>query len=156
MRFSLRTLLLSFMFLSVMIWASVALYFWYTTIPTWPLKDAITEFNADAMNDRVGEHEPPLTEAEVISSIKAQLPSLKSDPEVYAVYERIIKTGQIPRAARLYFMSSYLPTNDDSPARDVWWINLRVMPFRHSNYGLHIRQNNTPAISSVAPGSEPP
>ena len=93
MRFRIRTLLLIVALFAVTIAALPPLYDWLTNPPSLPLSNVIETFNYSSPNNNthVG-----LTEAEVISSIKSQLPTLVEAERVKKVLRRIVRKRRVP------------------------------------------------------------
>jgi hypothetical protein len=117
--------------------------------PTEPLSFAVSRFNIDARDSKAGALEPPLTENEVTSAIRTQLPNLVSKPAVHAIYQNILDTGRLPPASTLTYFDSWERTN--VPKQMVWWINLNVEIEKDHFYGLRIRQNMNPVIAQAPP-----
>jgi hypothetical protein len=144
-RFSVKVMLCIVALFALLLTIGPRIYNWYHTAPTIPLANAISSFNAQYGDDPVGRYEPPLTEAEILASIRAQLPSLASHKKVQALYSDVIRSRRIPDGTRLYAGSSFQLR--DGSTRTVWWITLHV-----PGYGLRIRENNAPVAK---PEDEP-
>jgi hypothetical protein len=125
-------------------------YKWYFAVPTIPLADAVATFNARHKDDPVGQFEPPITEAEVITSIRTQLPNLLASKTVKSIYSDILRTSRIPHDASFHAISGW--ELRDGNRYTVWWINLDVRTGKDSGYGLRIRENNAPVAK---PKDEP-
>jgi hypothetical protein len=149
LQFSVKSLLLAVLVLSVLLSASKSLYEWWVTIPKVPLAQVVAAFNERRLEDPVGKLEPPITEAEVVSSINAQLATLNRSLQVQQIYADIAKNRLIDVNARLYGMSGF---DGAFGHRTVWWINLDIVTGKNSGYGLRIRENNDP---QAKPADEP-
>ena len=92
MRFQIRTLLLGVALFAVTMTVLPPLYDWLTNPPSRPLSNAVETFNdLNTNNTHVA-----LTETEVISSIKSQLPTLVEAERVKKILRRIVKTRRVP------------------------------------------------------------
>jgi hypothetical protein len=154
LRFGLGRMLLAVATAAVILGGSTLLYRWWTAKPTIPLANAVAQFNQFATSNRVGTLEPPLTDAEVISSIQIQLSEIpgtlgKGTFDIHDIFERIAKTQRLPRDARLYAISDY--QSADAPPRPVWWINLDVPLGNDVGYKLRIRETNDPVVDKKMP-----
>ena len=149
LRFSLRMMLVAVLVCALLVWVGRATNEFWNTTPTVALADAVNRFNTRAIEDKVGELEPPLTADEVLASIKSQLATLNSNLESKRMYEQILRTGRLPAQAELYFMDGYNPGN--GPTKAVWWINLDVPCHNGLGYGLRIRENNNPVVGQTPP-----
>jgi hypothetical protein len=139
MRFSMRALLLVVLVLAITLWAGLEIVERYNSFP---LSDAIDNFNTSAQGNIVGKYEPPLTESEVITSIKSQLPTLESSEQVKSIYRRIVNTRRLPKGADFHAIPAFQPRN--GPQQIVWWINLEVSTGKNTGYGLRIRETDDP------------
>jgi hypothetical protein len=106
-RFSVKVMLCTVALFAVLLAFGPRIYNWYYTSPTIPLASAFSSFNAQYGDDPVGRYEPPVTEAEILASIRAQLPGLATQKEVQAIYSDVIRSRRIPDGTRLYAGSSY-------------------------------------------------
>jgi hypothetical protein len=149
-RFNLKSMLLAMVALAVLLTLGAKIYEWYYAGPTLPLADAVASFNAQYTNDPIGKFEPPLTETEIIASIRSQLPGLQASDQVKSVYAEIVRKKRVPQGASLNSMPGYDLGNGQSYT--VWWINLDVPTGKNSGYGLRIRENNSPGAK---PEGEP-
>ena len=120
-RFRLRTLLLGVAALALFLVAGRHWYEWYVSTP---LADAVAAFNARSSSDRVGRHEPPISEMEIVSSIEAQLPNLDASDQVKSIYSRIARTRRLPRGASLDSIAAYSTSSGEDFT--VWWVNLDI------------------------------
>ncbi|HEX2475192.1 MAG TPA: hypothetical protein VHK01_10615 [Lacipirellulaceae bacterium] len=137
-----KVLLLAVMVFAIVLTAGMSLYKWYFAVPTIPLADAVRAFNTRYAEDPVGKYEPPVTEAEVIAAIRAQLPTLQASQQVIAAYSNIARIRRIPQDASLHAITGW--ELKDGTEFTVWWINLDVTTGKNSGYGLRIRENNAP------------
>jgi hypothetical protein len=137
-QFSLRVIFLLVTVLALLLWAIHLAYELSTTVPTVPLSDVVAQFNIDASADEAGNHEPPLSVGEVLTAISTELPALNASPSTKAIYERIVKTQQLPTTARL--TSTF--DSEKGPLSIVWWINLDVVTDKSTAYSLRIREAN--------------
>jgi hypothetical protein len=143
LRFSLRWLFVGTAVIALLLISGLRLYESHSAIPTISLVDAIASFNAKYGNDPVGQLEAPLTEAEILASIRSQLPQLPANNLTKTTFSNILRTKQMPRGAVLHADSGW--ELKDGTTYTVWWINLNVMPTGKSpGYGLRIRENNAP------------
>ena len=115
------------------------------------LQDAVDGFNWKASHDPVGRNQPPLTQAEVISAIRASLPIL--GPGMRTKYERIADSGYLPEGAEFRSITEFTPKSGQS--RTVWWVNLEVSLGMDSGYGLRVREDNNPSASPEVPMPSP-
>lgn len=150
-RFNLLFLLIIFLIASVLLTFGPMAYQWYFAIPTISLSQEVASFNSRATSDLVGEHEPEITEEEVVASINSQLQSLSANSQIKATYAEIARTRRLPNDSAypgqigLNSMSGW--TLKDGTHYTVWWINLNI-----KGYGLRIRENNQPVAK---PSDEP-
>jgi len=162
-RFSLSTLLLVFFATSVVLTLSLKFYLRTQEVPTVSLTTLVTRFNnTEAWNHPIGQHEPPLTEDEVLAAIRAQLPSMSSHPEAQAIFAEILRTGQIPEVYLVNPLYPNAPLHDlkaipgwspgGATSFTTWWINFNVLVPGGNGYGLRIRENNHP---HAKPAEEP-
>ena len=149
-RFNLKFMLLVVVVVAVLLAVGTKIYDWYYAAPTVPLADAVASFNAKYGNEGVGRLEPPLSEAEIIASIRSQLPRLQASDQVKSAYAEIVRKKRIPQGASLHAMPGYSLGNGNHFT--VWWINLDVPIGKNSGYGLRIRENNSP---TAKPEGEP-
>jgi hypothetical protein len=102
------------------------------------LADAVKEFNQSAADDPVGLTEAPLTEDEVISSLRGisrgQNPRMTDD--VYNAFQKIIITRMIPAKAKLGFTNGW---TYNGYAFTVWWVDLSVMTGDATGYTYRLR-----------------
>ena len=152
LRFGLGRMLVAVAVAAVILGGSVLLYQWWTAIPTIPLAYAVARFNQDAASNRVGALEPPLTEAEVISSIRNQLSEIpgplgKGTIDIQAIFERIARTKRLPPDTSLYALSA----TESVPPQAVWWINLDVIVRDELHYKVRIRETNFPVVDRKVP-----
>jgi hypothetical protein len=138
LNFSLRTLLLFMFVFALLLWGGRATYNFWRATPTVAISDAVSQFNASAVEDRF-ELQPPLSAEEILSSIQAQLPRLNSNPERKAMYEQILKTGRLPVGARLVWLHS----------NEVSLIELYVPGGNGRRADLRIRETNNPVIGQT-------
>jgi hypothetical protein len=114
------------------------------------LRDAVAEFNSNAVFNPVGKTRTPLTEQEVVRAIRNSLPTL---PEPYRTkYARIARSGYLPQDAGLSSFTSY--TRKTGEMVTVWWVNLEVPwgPGSNCGFGLRVREeNNLPYDPPIAP-----
>jgi len=141
-RFNLRSVLALFALLALLLVCGKWLYEWYYATPTVPLADFVATFNAAYAHDDVGQFEPALTEAEVLTAIRVQLANLQASDQVKSIYARILRTQRVPQNASLDAMTRYSHSN--ASHFTVWWINLEVKTGANRGYGLRIRENNSP------------
>jgi len=163
-RFSLATLLLVFFATSVVLTLWLKLYHRTPEVPTISLTTLVTRFNnTEAWNHPVGQHEPPLTEEEVLAAIRAQLPSLSSYPEAQAIYAELLRTGRISEAHLMDPLNPNFPlygliaipgwSPREGTIYTTWWINFQILvPAPYSASSLRIRENNHP---HAKPADEP-
>ncbi|MDA8564177.1 hypothetical protein N9L06_06990, partial [Mariniblastus sp.] len=144
-RFGLRTLVLAVGLVAVATWFVRIAYEWQTTIP---LAESVATFNETASKDRVGMHEPPITEDEIFTAIKSALPNIKASDQVKAIYSRIVRTRRLPNSSSLNSISGYSPVSGEN--QQVWWINLDVMTEPSSGYALRIRETSNPVAADAA------
>jgi hypothetical protein len=149
-RFSVKVMLCIVALFALLLTIGPRIYNWYHTAPTIPLASAISSFNAQYGDDPVGRYEPPVTEAEILASIRAQLPTLGAHTKVHAIYSDVVRSRRIPEGSRLYAMNGW--QMKDGTIYTVWWINLDVPLRKNSGYGLRIRENNAPVAK---PEDEP-
>jgi hypothetical protein len=150
LQFGLRFLICSVAALALLLTLGLRIYDWYKSAPSIPLADAVASFNGQYLDDPVGKFEPPVIEAEILASIRAQLPNLPAKGHVKAIYAEILRTRRIPQGASLHADSSWELRN--GTRYTVWWINLGVPTGKNSGYALRIRENNAPAAK---PDDEP-
>ena len=144
-QFSLFSFLLGVAALALLLVARPYLYdfyYWYFSIP---LSDEVAAFNARSRTDFVGMYEPPITEDEIVTTIRERLPNLNASNRVKGIYARIADTRRLPRGATLQSISRHRTSGEDFI---VWWINLSVMTGNNSGYGLRIRENNYPSTAA--------
>jgi hypothetical protein len=122
----------------------------HAAMPHIPLADAVAAFNIRSESSPVGQHEPRITEAEIIAAIQAQLPILSASDEVKSLYAEVVRTRSLPYDAQLRFMDGWTLASGDHYT--VWWINLDVQAESNAGFGLRIRENNAP---SAKPKDEP-
>jgi hypothetical protein len=139
-RFSVRTLLVVVLGVAFLLWGGREAYDRYHSIP---LADAVSEFNSQARDSEVGRYEPLLTQSEVTSVIRAQLPLASATPEVNAIFRRIGAKERLPKGARF---ESIPESVDENGTHIVWWIRLFVPQGQHGGYALAIRDTNDPAV----------
>ena len=140
LRFGISTLLLAVALVAILMGHS--LYEWYTSTP---LSDSVAAFNATASDHPVGRHEPPITEKEIVSAIRSQLPTLRASDQVKAIYTRIAQTRRLPRGASLSSIDGYSPSSGEDYT--VWWINLSVVTGPQFQFSLRIRANDNPVAA---------
>jgi hypothetical protein len=102
----------------------------------------VASFNARYGEVSVAEQEPPVTEAEVVASIRSQLPGLAASGRVKKIYSEIARSRRLPTDASLYGMTGWELAN--GTRYTVWWINLDVRTAKNSGFSLRIRENNAP------------
>lgn len=150
LRFGVKSLFYAVALLAVLLVFGPRAYQWYCDPPRVPLADAVAAFNVRYADDAVGQYEPPLTEAEMMASIHAQLPHLSARDAVKAIFSEIASTGLLPHDASLSATSGW--TLKDGTNYTVWWINLDVQTGEDTGFGLRIRENNEPVAK---PKNEP-
>jgi hypothetical protein len=93
--------------------------------PPTSLAEAVKAFNAEAATDPIGKDQSPLTEDEVIASIRGWI--RKEQPisdEDYKVFQKIAEERQFPEGAYLHEFTGWSGYNDMH--FDVWWVDLRI------------------------------
>lgn len=145
-RFGIRSILLVTLLVCIGLWGGPRFYEWYRSIP---LSQEVASFNARAATDSIGEHEPPISEAEIVKTIEAKLPTLNAGHKVESIYARIIRTRRLPRGAQLDYVPGYSPANGRKYS--VWWVNLNVPTGKNRGYALRIRENNNTVSDANGP-----
>jgi hypothetical protein len=140
-QFGLETLFVVIAIAAVALWGGSEFLDWYYYVP---LSNQIASFNSRAMISPVGRHEPPLTEDEVINSIRSHLPGLDASEQVKGILRHIAKTHRLPQGATL---SGIPGCSNQNGIYTVWWINLEFMTSATSGYGLRIRETNNPVAA---------
>jgi len=143
-RFGLRSLFYAILVLAILLTLGLKINDWYHTVP---LADEVVFFNVRSSDNSVGKNEPPITEAEIVASIRAQLPNLSANSEIKAIYANIVRTKRLPYDASLNAIPGWVVK--DGTSYTVWWINLDVRTGGNSGYGLRIRENNQPAAKPL-------
>ncbi len=101
------------------------------------LAEAVKQFNAEAAKDRFGKSQPPLTENEVLTAIRGwDRSSTPASDDVFATYQTIAETGQLPAGSKLRFTTRWTTDRLDF---DVWWIDLDVETGPKQGYTFRIR-----------------
>ena len=102
------------------------------------LGTAVAAFNEAARRNPVGNEQPPLTEEEVIASIRGWIRSqVQASDEVYAAFQQIAATGKLPKGAQLEFTTGWRGYRGFD--FDVWWIDLSISTGPMSGYTYRIR-----------------
>jgi hypothetical protein len=107
--------------------------------PPTSLKKAVEAFNAKAATDSIGKDQPPLTEDEVIASIRGWI--RKRNPisdEGYKVYQEIAEKRELPEGVYLSPLTGWHGYNDMH--FDVWWIDLHIPMGERKGYSYRIRE----------------
>ena len=141
-RFSVRSLLYAVVLLALLLTFGPRIYEWYYAGPSDPLGDAVASFNARYKDDPIGGYETPVTEAEIIASIRSQLPNLPASGQVKSIYSDIVRTRRLPRDVSLSVIPGWVLS--DGTHHTVWWIDLYVPTGKNSGFTLRIRENNAP------------
>lgn len=105
---------------------------------TTSLGSAVEAFNERASGNAIGKHQPPLTEDEVIASIRGW--GRKSHPvsdHDYAVFQEIAETRRLPEGATLDYTTAWNGFAGDH--FDVWWVDLSIMTGERTGYTFRIR-----------------
>jgi hypothetical protein len=150
-RFNLKSAFVLFALIAVLLVCSRWWYEWYYATPTMPLADAVARFNSEFGQDEVGRFESPLTDIEVLTAIRSQLPNLPASDQVKSIFAKIVRTQLVPQDASIYAMRQFQARNRTEYT--VWWINLDIKVGKNFGYGLRIRENNAP---TAKPKGEPP
>lgn len=105
---------------------------------TKPLSAAVQEFNQQALTDRAGKDQPPLTEDEVVAAIRGwnrkQIPAID---EIYQIYQTIADTKQLPADATLSYTTEWSGFNEFD--FEVWWVDLNIQRGQGIGYAFRIR-----------------
>lgn len=141
-RYSIRSLLYITAALALLLTFGPRIYEWWFAVPPVPLADAVVSFNTRSVRDPVGRYEPSITEAEIVASIRAQLPTLPASNEVKGIYSDIVRTKLLPHGASLQSMRGW--ELKDRTFYTVWWINLDIPTGKTAGFSLRIRENNQP------------
>ena len=90
-----------------------------------PLEQAVREFNERAVNDPIGNTQPPLTADEVVANIRAwnRAEHPVSD-KVYEVFQRIARTQVMPRGSAIGQINRWSGQNGYDYT--VWWVDVSV------------------------------
>ena len=137
LQFELRFLFVAVAIVALYIWVEQKVTEWYTTVP---LTSTIQSFNArQASNQRL---QPNLSEAEVIASVKEQLPVIGRHVDARAACEHIIRTGRIPRGASFSFTKSQVQSTAGYDSRT--WVYLNVVTRENRHCSIPIRQVSGP------------
>lgn len=150
-RFNLKSAFVLFALIALLLAFGRWWYEWYYATPTIPLADAVASFNSEYAQDEVGRFEPPLTDAEVLTAIRTQLPGLQASDQIRSTFATIVRTQLVPQDARFHAMRQFQSRSRTDYT--VWWINLDVKAGANLGYGLRIRENNAP---TAKPRGEPP
>lgn len=106
---------------------------------TTSLGSAVEAFNELASEDAIGKHQPPLTEDEVIASIRGwirdQAPPVSD--HVYAIYQKIAETRRLPEGATLDYITAW--SGFGGYNFTVWWVDLDIMTDERPGYTYRIR-----------------
>jgi hypothetical protein len=102
------------------------------------LADAVKTFNTEAMKDPIGVNEPPLTEVEVVASIRGwDREQIPVTDEVYELFRKITETRQLPKDARLTFTTGW--DGHNGYHFNVWWVDLTIPIGDKGGYTFRIR-----------------
>jgi hypothetical protein len=105
------------------------------------LSKKIRHFNAKAQSDPIGRDQPPLTEEEVIASIRGWKREENPDmpDEVHESLQRIASTGDLPFGADFRCITRWY---SNGYAIDVWWVDLLIWlsPHDEAVYSFRIRE----------------
>jgi hypothetical protein len=103
------------------------------------LADAVKACNERASRDPIGLAEPPLTEDEVLASLRAimrsQHPRMTDD--VHNALQKVALTRMLPAKAKRDFTNEWLGYNGYSFT--VWWIDLSIMTGDKTGYSYRLR-----------------
>ncbi len=102
------------------------------------LADAVAQFNPQAAQDAIGKDQPPLTEDEVIASIRGI--SRENTPmtdDVYNAFQKILVTGMLPARAKLEFTTGW--SGHNGFYFTVWWADLTIMTGEGTGYTYRLR-----------------
>ena len=103
-----------------------------------PLAVVVQQLNQKAQEDHIGKTQPPLTEDEVIASIRAWLrENIRASDEVYATYQKIAESRMIPANATLEVTTRYYGNRGFD--FDVWWVDLGIMTGPTTGFAFRIR-----------------
>ncbi|WP_428303691.1 hypothetical protein [Lacipirellula sp.] len=134
---------------AIMVAAAAALFYMpRRPLPAVSLADAVVSFNASSKDSPVGQHEPRLTEAEILAAIQAQLPTLPDS--VNPLFADVLRTRSIPQGSTISGLDEW--GSQEAGYSTVWWINFSLNTGEGSGYALRIRHNNDPIAK---PASEP-
>jgi len=124
-----------------------------------------------ALSDPIGKKQPPLTEDEVIAAIRGwdqhapasgtgfadelltairsrNQPGQPATDEVYAAFQKIAATHDLPNGAELRFKTVWIRENYHF---DVWWVDLSIPTGRNGGgYVFRIRDQKLRALPARA------
>jgi hypothetical protein len=149
LRFRIITLLAAFVVVSLLLTIGISLYKWYHFVPTMPLADAVADFNARKFADPVGQDEPPLTETEVIKSIRSQLPLLHTfHSQLHKICSDIARTKRIPVTATLD--GAYMIGDAPGYERQIDYRRIKLYIREKYSFSIIIRESNKPTAKPNA------
>ena len=100
------------------------------------LKNAVRKFNDEAREHSIGKEQTPLTEDEVIASIRAWDKRNRPSDETFAVYRAIANSRRLPPHARIYSRDTW---SDSQYVFTVWCIDLHIKTGENRGYAFRIR-----------------
>lgn len=106
-----------------------------------PLSTALRQFQETAARDPIGRDETPLTEDEIIAAIRRTTRPLvvpEVSPELFAAFQRIAATRQLPANAAFESLNSYDLGGDY--VYDVWSVRIRMTRPDGSSYAFILRE----------------
>ena len=116
-----------------------------------PLAEAVKALNAKAAKDIIGKGQPPLTEQEVVASIRIWRGKRPASDEVFQVFQAIAETRRLPKGAKFRYFA--VCTGHRGFNFVVWWVNLRIPTGERTGYSHRIRSR---MISSCPVSMLPP
>lgn len=102
------------------------------------LADAVAEFNAQAAQDPIGKDQPPLTEDEVIASLRGIIRErTPMTDDVYNALQKVAVTRMLPAKAKLDFTTGW--SGHNGFVFTVWWADLSIMTGEKTGYTYRLR-----------------
>ena len=102
------------------------------------LADAVRRFNLKTLSNPVGRTQPPLTDEEVIATIRGWDPSTHPvSEETFNLYQEIAETGKMPHGASLDSIQRWIGYRGF--AFEVWWVDLTIDNGDGTGYSFRIR-----------------
>jgi hypothetical protein len=122
---------------------------------TTTLADAVKEFNQKAARNSIGKDQPPLTEDEVVASIRGwDRKRIPVSDRVYIQYQIIADTKMLPDSAKLEYTTRWEGVNGYD--FEVWWVDLSIPTQPGEGYTFRIRDRKLRSWASEAEADHQP